>query len=59
MDSKGIPTLLEVNAIPNLEPDTSSFGLMAKYAGITFIDLIEIILESALKRYSKQIIDIY
>lgn len=53
MDSKGIPTLLEVNAIPNLEPETSSFGLMAKNAGITFKALIEIILESALERYSK------
>ena len=53
MDKKGIPTLLEVNAIPNLDPETSSFGLMAKYAGITFIDLIGMILKFALTRYSK------
>jgi len=58
MNSKGIPTLLEVNAIPNLEPETSSFGLMAKYAGITFTELIEIIVDSALKRYSTRISDI-
>ena len=51
MNSKEIPTLLEVNAIPNLDPETSSFGLMAKNAEITFIDLIEIIVRSALKRY--------
>ena len=58
LNSKGIPTLLEVNAIPNLEPGTSSFGLMAKYAGITFTELIEIILESALNRYSTRTTDI-
>jgi len=51
-NSEGTPTLLEVNAIPNLEPDTSSFGLMAKFAGTTFVDLIRLILDSALKRYS-------
>jgi len=51
-NKKGIPTLLEVNAIPNLDPDKSSFGLMAKYAGISFIDLIAMILKSALMRYS-------
>ena len=53
MNRKGIPTLLEVNAIPNLDPETSSFGLMAKYAGITFVDLVGMILISALSRYSK------
>ncbi len=51
MNSRGIPTLLEVNAIPNLDPEASSFGMMAKLAGISFVKLIDIILESALKRY--------
>jgi D-alanine--D-alanine ligase len=52
MDAFGIPHVLEVNAIPNLEPNLSSFGLMAKSAGITFIELINEILKSALERYN-------
>jgi D-alanine-D-alanine ligase len=52
MDEFGDPAVLEVNAIPNLEPETSSFGLMAKYAGISFIEIIESIVNSALERFS-------
>jgi D-alanine--D-alanine ligase len=52
MDAFGIPHVLEVNTIPNLEPNLSSFGLMAKSAGITFIELVEGILKSALDRYN-------
>jgi D-alanine-D-alanine ligase len=51
MDAQGEPFILEVNAIPNLEPNSSSFALMAKYAGISFEQLIEKILNFALKRY--------
>ncbi len=50
----GIPTIIEVNAIPNLEPETSSFGLMAKYSGIPFGELIETIVKTAQKRYDFQ-----
>ena len=52
MDKLGIPFVLEVNAIPNLEPEKSSFALMAKQAGLTFNSLIEEIIEAALKRYT-------
>ena len=51
MDANGNPAVLEVNAIPNLEPKTSSFGLMAKYAEITFTELIEKIVACAMERY--------
>lgn len=53
MDTLGNPAVLEVNAIPNLEPETSSFGLMAKYAGFSFVEIVESIINSALKRYSQ------
>ena len=52
LDAFGIPAVLEVNAIPNLHDETSSFGLMVKYAGITFDELIAEIVNSALNRYS-------
>ncbi len=48
----GIPNVIEINAIPNLEPKTSSFAIMAKEAGISFSELIEKIVSSSLKRYS-------
>ena len=51
MDAFGNPFVLEVNAIPNLEPETSSFGLMAKHAGISFNNLLEKIINSTLNRY--------
>lgn len=51
MDAFGNPFVLEVNAIPNLEPEKSSFGLMAKHAGISFNKLLEKIINTALNRY--------
>ena len=50
MDSFGNPFILEVNAISNLEPEKSSFALMSNHAGLPFINLIDEIIKSALKR---------
>jgi D-alanine-D-alanine ligase len=50
-DKDGIPHVLEVNALPSLIPDGSSFATMAETAGISFDNLISTILISAYKRY--------
>ena len=50
-DKYGIPHVLEVNALPSLIPNGSSFSTMAKTAGISFDYLISTILVSAYERY--------
>ena len=52
MDADGRPSVLEVNALPNLMPDISSYALMAKQAGLTFRELIRAIMRTAAARYS-------
>lgn len=47
----GIPHVLEVNALPSLIPNGSSFADMAETAGISFENLISTILISACERY--------
>jgi len=47
----GIPHVLEVNALPSLIPNGSSFATMAETAGISFDYLISTILVSAYERY--------
>ncbi len=50
-DKDGIPHVLEVNALPSLIPNGSSFATMAKIAGISFDCLISTILISACERH--------
>jgi D-alanine-D-alanine ligase len=49
-DKDGIPHVLEVNALPSLIPNGSSFATMAETAGISFDNLISTILVSACER---------
>ncbi|MDP2965723.1 MAG: ATP-grasp domain-containing protein [Pelolinea sp.] len=51
MDALGNPFILEVNAIPNLEPEKSSFALMSNHAEIPFNKLVEEITKYAFKRF--------
>jgi len=51
-DKDGIPHILEVNALPSLIPNGSSFSTMAETAGISFDCLISTILIYASERYS-------
>ena len=53
MNAAGKPYVLEVNALPNLVPNTSSYAIMANKAGIPFKDLIQEIMKIAAKRYKK------
>ena len=50
-DKGDIPHVLEVNALPSLIPNGSSFSTMAETAGISFDNLISTILISAYERY--------
>jgi D-alanine-D-alanine ligase len=49
-DENNTPHVLEVNAFPSLVSDGSSFALMAAAAGLSFQDLIDEILNIAMKR---------
>lgn len=53
MDRTGKLYVLEVNALPNLMPDTSSYAIMAKKAGLSFRELIRSILRTAIERYKR------
>lgn len=55
LDKKNNPYLLEINPLPGLNPEESNFPLMAKIAGINYNDLINKILESAVKRLNGEI----
>jgi len=45
-----IPYFLEANPLPGLDPDESNFPKMAKAEGIDYVDLIDLILKSSLKK---------
>lgn len=51
-DKEGNPYVLEVNALPSLTPNASSFAIMAKAAGISYENLIRAIIIYACDRYS-------
>ncbi|MDK2979972.1 MAG: D-alanine-D-alanine ligase [Chloroflexota bacterium] len=52
MDRQNKPYVLEVNALPNLMPKTSSYAIMAQKAGLNFRTLIDTILHTAAERYT-------
>lgn len=51
LSSDSIPYVLEVNALPGLDPKESNLPRMAKVSNISYSGLINRILENALKRY--------
>lgn len=51
LDCQGQPYVLEINALPSLIPETSSYAIMAKNAGLIFNKLIKTIVNNAAKRY--------
>jgi D-alanine-D-alanine ligase len=50
-----IPYVLEINPLPGLDPKESNFPIMAYAAGLTYEDIIESILMSAIKRRKDKI----
>jgi D-alanine-D-alanine ligase len=54
LDKKGIPNIIEINPLPGIMPDpneNSSFPKAAGAAGLSYNQLIQSVLNSALKRY--------
>lgn len=51
---EGIPYFLEVNPLPGLNPESSDLVILAKLAGWSYEQLIESILDAAMKRIAKQ-----
>jgi D-alanine-D-alanine ligase len=49
-DKKGLPHFLEINPLAGLHPDHSDLPIICKLAGITYHELITMIMESARKR---------
>ena len=56
LDKQGKPYVLEVNVLPNLMPETSSFAVMAKEEGLSFTQLIHKITQTAARRYNLSIV---
>lgn len=50
VDHRGIPNFIEVNPLAGLNPTHSDLPILCRLAGISFEELIERIMESALKR---------
>lgn len=50
LNQEGTPNILDINVLPSLIPEESSFVLMAQEAGISFINLIRMILILACHR---------
>lgn len=50
LDTHGIPNFMEVNPLPGLNPIHSDLPILAAKAGVSFNEMIGLILDSALKR---------
>ena len=55
-DSRGVPYLLEVNALPGLSPVSGIFTHQAAASGISFDEVIRYILNRAVKEFAKNAI---
>jgi D-alanine-D-alanine ligase len=49
-DARGVPNFMEVNPLAGLNPDISDLPILCRQKGISFRDLIGMIMESALER---------
>ncbi|MFH1245817.1 MAG: hypothetical protein V1662_04955, partial [Candidatus Omnitrophota bacterium] len=52
LSPESIPYILEVNALPGLDPQESNLTRMIKAANLSYTELINEILETALQRYN-------
>jgi D-alanine-D-alanine ligase len=54
LDNYGMPNIIEINPLPGIMPDpneNSSFPKAARAAGMTYEQMIQRVLDSAIKRY--------
>ena len=47
----GVPYFLEINPLPGLSPDSGDLCYLAYRLGLTYPDLIKLILDAAVTRY--------
>ena len=55
LDKNGVPNIIEINPLPGIMPDpneNSSFPKAARAAGLTYNQMIQLVLYSAAKRYN-------
>lgn len=52
LDSKGVPNVLEVNPLPGMAPGFSDYPRIAEKGGWSYTELVNGILETALRRYN-------
>ena len=50
MDANGVPNFIEVNPLAGINPEHSDFPMLARKVGVSYIDLIDMIMSSAVKR---------
>ena len=50
-DADGVPNFLEANALPGIQPGYSDTCILAEKAGMSYIQLIERVVQSACRRY--------
>lgn len=50
MDAKGLPNFIEVNPLPGLNPIHSDLPILARKAGISYEDLLGLIMQAAVRR---------
>jgi D-alanine-D-alanine ligase len=53
-DEQGIPNLIEINPLAGIHPDHSDLPIICKHYHISYIELIRMIMESALSRITKR-----
>jgi D-alanine-D-alanine ligase len=51
-DASGMPNVMEINPLAGIHPDHSDLPIICKHYGISYSDLIRMIMESALSRIS-------
>ncbi|MBN2372802.1 D-alanine--D-alanine ligase [bacterium] len=49
-DASGLPNIIEINPLAGLHPKHSDLPILCKMVGIKYVDLIKMIMESAVKR---------
>lgn len=54
MDAAGIPNFIEVNPLAGLNPVHSDLPILAARAGISYVELIDLIMQSALQRIATE-----
>lgn len=58
LDKEGTPCVMEINPLPGLAPGFSDFPLAAEAAGLTYRDMIGLIIEAACRRYQIQTVEL-